>query len=222
MKKTVLLSVLLTVACLQGLFAQKQIEGHYGKKLPDVAYAAAATNDGGYIITGLTQSGIDSNGSIVVIKTNAQADTLWSLVILGPWLQGGNSVMQTTDGGYLVSGHTQDFGSIDCDAYLMKLDNNGNFLWLKHYGGIHDDISESAIQLPDGGYIFGGLTESFGNTDSSERRHTYFGRTNSAGDCTWTKFLWRWRYGSMLFYCGHAVHRISRSRVQYQLGKWRM
>jgi hypothetical protein len=182
------LFVLLFAGHAGSLFGQKQIEGHWGKTGPDVAYACAACNDGGYILTGLTKSGTDPNGDIVVIKTNDQGDTTWTMVYGGPFLEGGNSVMQTADGGFLVSGHTEDFGSQDCDAYLMKLDANGNHVWFKHYGGYWDDISESVIELPGGGFIFGGITASYGNNDTSQRRHVYFGKTNSAGDSIWTTY----------------------------------
>jgi len=188
MKKPLLLLVCSFLICPVFVHAQKKIEGHWGKKFMDVAYSAAAANDGGYILTGLTQSGSDTTGDIVVIKLSAQGDTQWTFTYGGPKLEGGNNVIQTADGGYLVSGHTEDFGAQDCDAFLMKMDKNGNRDWLKVYGGEKDDIGEGVIELPGGGYIFAGITASWGNTDNSERRHVYFVRTNAGGDVLWTKY----------------------------------
>jgi hypothetical protein len=189
MGKPLLLSVLFLLTG-SVLFGQKKLERHWGKNYLDVAYSAAATNDGGYIITGLTKNGIaDPYGEIIVIKTDAKADTLWTLVYGGPKLEGGNSVIQTADGGFMVSGHTEDFGAKDCDAFLMKLDKNGNYEWLKVYGDDADDISEGVIQLPDGGYVFAGITASYGNPPGGlENRHVYFVRTNSTGEVIWTKY----------------------------------
>jgi hypothetical protein len=132
------------------LFAQTETEHYWGKPGYDIAYSAAATNDGGYILTGLTQSNGDSNGDIVVIKVNANGDTLWTMVYGGPKIEGGNYVMQTFDGGYMVSGHTEDFGADDCDAFLMKLDRLGHHEWFHVYGGAQDDISEGVVELEDG------------------------------------------------------------------------
>src|SRR4051794_19782614 len=102
--KNLLLSAFCYLMFSSTLFAQKQIEGHWGKRGYDVAYSSAATDDGGYIITGLTQSGADTIGDIIVIKISAKGDTMWTLVHGGPKLEGGNSVIQTADGGYMVSG----------------------------------------------------------------------------------------------------------------------
>ena len=188
MKVSVSLCALLC-ATLQ-LHAQKKIEGHWGKAYLDVAYATAATDDGGYIITGLTKCGInDPYGDIFVVKLDAQADTMWTFTYGGPFLEGGNSVIQTADGGYLVAGHTQDFGAVDCDAFFMKLDKAGHHQWFRVYGGDADDISEQVIQLADGGYVFAGITASYGNPpNDSTSRHVYFIRTNSVGDTTWTRY----------------------------------
>jgi hypothetical protein len=189
MKRLFILPVLLFIIFPDVLFAQKTIEGHWGKKDLDVAYSAAAASDGGYIMTGLTLSAGDTNGDIVVIKTSDVGDTQWAFTLGGPKIEGGNSVIQTADGGYMVAGHTEDFGARDCDAFMMKLDANGNRQWLKVYGGYADDISEGIIQLPDGGYVFAGITASWGNQpNDKESRHVYFVRTDANGDTAWTKY----------------------------------
>ena len=187
MKKTLILSVIFYFIYSSTIFAQQIIEGHYGKQGLDAAYSVAATNDGGYIITGLTMSEADSNGEIVVIKTTAHGDTSWSHIYGGPLLTGGNCVIQTSDGGYMVSGHTQDWGAHDCDFYLMKLDPSGNMLWEKTYGGDSDDVSKSVVELSGGGYVMGGFTISYGNVFPSQNRHVYFIKTNSVGDMVWKK-----------------------------------
>jgi len=187
MKNFALLFICQALVCT-ALFAQKKTEGHWGKKNFDVAYAAAASDDGGYIVTGLTQSGTDTTGDIIVIKTTSEGDTVWSLVYGGPMLEGGNSVMQLADGNYLVAGHTEDFGAIDCDAFIMKLDRNGKRLWFHVFGGLYDDISEGVAELPNGDLVISGITESYGNKDSSRRRHAYFIKTNSNGELIWSKY----------------------------------
>ena len=189
MKKSILLLAALYFTCSSALFAQHAVEGHYGRAGLDVAYAAAATSDGGYIITGLTKSEVDSNGDIVVIKIAAHGDTSWSHTYGGPFLEGGNFVMQLSGGGYMVCGHTQDFGAHDCDAYLMQLDDLGNFQWIKTYGGDSDDVGFSAVPLIGGGYMVGGMTKSYGygDTGGGVMVHAYFVKTNSTGDSLWTK-----------------------------------
>ena len=181
-------TVFLCLLACTSAHGQQKVEGHWGKKFLDVAYANAACNDGGYIMTGLSLSAGDTNGDIVVIKTSATGDTTWSFTYGGPKIEGGNSVIQTADGGYMVSGHTEDFGASDCDAFMMKLDKNGSREWFKVYGAEKDEISEGVVEVPGGGYVIAGITESWGNPNGGESRHMYFVRTNSTGDMLWYKY----------------------------------
>jgi hypothetical protein len=186
MKSTSLFSVLFLLI-FTGATAQNGLEHHWGRQGYDAAFSVAATSDGGYVISGLSQSMGDTVGDIIVIKVNSQCDTQWTLLYGGPKLEGGNAVMETSDGGIMVSGHTEDFGARDCDAFLMKLDKDGNRQWLKVYGGDEDDIAEGAAELPDGGFVFAGITASYGNPVPAETRHCWFVRTNSTGDTQWAK-----------------------------------
>lgn len=187
MKHTHLYPALLLLLYAAPVYAQKEIEKHWGSPGYDGAFSAAATKDGGYVISGLTQSMGNTAGDIIVLKINSSGDTTWTLQYGGDKLEGGNNVIQTADGGILVSGHTEDFGAHDCDAFLMKLDMNGNRQWFKIYGGEEDDIAEGTVELADGGFVTAGISASYGNPIPSDLRHSWFIRTNSTGDTLWTR-----------------------------------
>ncbi|MCK4652930.1 MAG: T9SS type A sorting domain-containing protein [Candidatus Cloacimonetes bacterium] len=95
----------------------------------------------------------------------------------------GDSVQQTTDGGYIISGHTTSFGAGDYDIYLIKTDANGDPTWTKTYGGTSPDEAYSVQQTSDNGYIVAGNTMSFGPSFFS----IYLLKTDSLGDTLWTK-----------------------------------
>jgi hypothetical protein len=130
------------------------------------------TADGGYIITG--------NGG-KLIKTDTSGNITWSK----SYINGAISfcAQQTSDGGYMLAGETNFFGSGSYDMYLIKTDSSGSVSWCKTFGGTLYDNLRSAQQTSDGGYILAGFTNSFGAGSTD----IYVIKTDSAGNLLWSK-----------------------------------
>jgi hypothetical protein len=120
------------------------------------------TSDGGYAIAGTTQSFGAGEADVYVVKLDANGNLQWTKAIGGPYNDGSQSLIQTSDGGYAIAGTTQSFGAGDWDFYVVKLDAKGNLQWTKNIGGPSDDWGLSLIQTSDGGYAIAGHTFSFG------------------------------------------------------------
>jgi hypothetical protein len=110
-------------------------------------------------------------------------DTLWTRTYGGGADDLAADIQQTSDGGYIMVGHTKSFGAGLYDVYLVKTDANGDTLWTRSYGGTHYDYSSSVRQTADGGYIILGSTWSFGAGDCD----FYLLRTDANGDTLWTR-----------------------------------
>lgn len=119
----------------------------------------------------------------------------WQRTYGGPDGSFGYSVQQTTDGGYIVTGHTYSFGN-NSQVYLIKTDSLGDTLWTRTYGGSSEDRGMSVQQIADRGYIIAGYTNSFGNG-----YQIYLIKTDSLGDTIWTK-----TYGGAHDDYGYSVH----------------
>ena len=155
----------------------------FGGTSQDFGNSVQQTNDGGYIVTGVTESYGAGNKDAYLIKTDASGDSLWTKTFGGSKFDLGNSVQQTNDGGYIVTGRTASFGAGSLDVYLIKTDGNGDSLWTKTFGGSSFDLGFSVQQTTDGGYIIIGGTDSYGNGD----RDFYLIKTDVNGDLIWTK-----------------------------------
>ena len=155
----------------------------YGGINNDCGFSVAQTSDGGYIIAGETNSFGAGSPDIYLVKTDSIGDSLWTKTYGGTDWDGGYSVAQTSDGGYIIVGKTNSFGAGYSDIYLVKTDSIGDSLWTKTYGGINIDCGYSVAQTSDGGYIIAGKTNSFG----SGNYDVYIIKTDSLGDTVWIK-----------------------------------
>lgn len=143
-----------------------------------IGYSVHQTDDGGYIITGLS-----GGNDVWLIKTDANGDSIWTKIFGGDSYDWGNSVQQTADGGYIIIGSTYSFGAGYVDLWLIKTNNNGDTLWTKTFGGSSYEQGESVEQTPDSGYIIAGTTSSFGSGISD----AWLIKTDLNGDTLWTR-----------------------------------
>ena len=99
----------------------------------------------------------------------------------------GESVQQTSDGGYIIIGYTRtrQFIGLDDDIFLLKTDSMGNKQWGKTFGGDNDDYAFTVKQTSDGGYIIVGRTASFSTGDLD----IWLIKTDSNGKKLWDKLF---------------------------------
>lgn len=158
----------------------------YGGSGEDVGYFVQQTDDGGYIVVGSSNSYAMGGELLWLVKTDALGALVWDRTFGGfvsSSGDGGWSVEQTMDGGYIAAGYTQSSGSGRKDLWLVKTDALGNMVWEKSFGGAEDDVGMSVLQSRDGGYIVVGRTASFGQGGDD----IWLVRTDSLGGEIWNQ-----------------------------------
>jgi uncharacterized delta-60 repeat protein len=92
----------------------------------DVAYSIQETSDGGCIVAGETYSFGAGDSDFWVVKLSSAGVIEWQKTYGGSSYDSARSVQETSDGGYIVAGNTESFGTGESDILILKLDSNGD------------------------------------------------------------------------------------------------
>jgi hypothetical protein len=133
----------------------------YGGNDFDYATSVQQTSDGGFIMAGGTGIFLSFVKDILLVKADPQGNAQWSKTYGASGPENAYSVVQTSDGGYLIGGSTRSYGSSE-EAFLVKTDAAGELEWQNYFGGASDESASSAIQTSDGNYLLVGYTKSHG------------------------------------------------------------
>jgi PKD repeat protein len=188
----------------------KRFGGNHFDRLTDIIQC----HDHSYILS--IQSNSDSSGDftskpltqggqIRILKLDSLGNKQWDKRFGGTGTQTA-WIKETNDFGYFLIGSTSSDSIFGCvsekskgglDAWLVKLDSQGNKLWDKRYGGTSDDRISKMFQTNDNCFMLLGETSSGKNGDVSQPR---FGgidfwllKVDSMGNKIWDK-----RYGGNL------------------------
>lgn len=146
----------------------------FGGSATDRATAAAATSDGGYIMTGYTSSNMTGDVSsnhggtdAWVAKISATGSLTWQTSLGSNINEAGNSIVETSDGGYVLAGYTTAMANGDVigghgsnDWWVVKLTSTGTISWAKCLGGTGVENAYSIKETFDGGFIAVGFSSS--------------------------------------------------------------
>ncbi len=155
----------------------------YGGWGYDWASSIQETSDGGYVVAGYTKSFGAGFYDIWVLKLDTGGDIEWQRTCGGAVNDYGRSILQTSDGGYVVSGCTYSVGSGYSDGLVVKLNSGGDIEWQRLYGGADYDFIRHIQETSDGGIIAAGHTRSYGAGDYD----IWILKLDSAGDVEWQR-----------------------------------
>jgi hypothetical protein len=171
---------------------EKLWENHFGSRYVDYGFSIVENRQNELIIAG-TEGGFfnptrtdfkNHDADISIVKTNSMGELIWYETYGGDGHDWAKSIIQAPSGGYYVCGSTQSEGAGSFDVFLMKIDENGNELWEKTYGGANYEYGES-IALTSGNSLYiAGTSSSYSNNGKPD---LYLIKTDLDGDLLWDK-----------------------------------
>ena len=120
------------------------------------------------------------------MKLDPSGNLVWAKALGGPTYDEGYSVIQTSDGAYLVGGYTGSFGAGLNDFLVSKIDPVGNPSWTRTVGGTDSDEAEAVIQVWDGSFVVAGGARSFGSGNNYD---ILVSKLDPAGNHIWASKL---------------------------------
>lgn len=196
----------------------------YGGSGDDTPRSIIETTDGGFAIFGFSNS---TDGDLAhktnnvndywLLKIDAEGSPQWSKTYGGSKDDRGQAVIQTSDGGYAITGYAMsDDGDASNnegfhDNWVLKLDSQGTIEWEQSFGFSGHDHSYDIVESTDGGLFFTGFlditsakADGYLDKSYSLTRHgvgEFWGtRLNAQGELSWRKY-----YGGTNNDRAHAV-----------------
>ena len=143
----------------------------------NLPYAVTRTSDRGFALAGA--SGVVNVGrNYFLIKTDSLGNEEWTGTYGTEASEFCKAVVQTDDDGFLMVGSRNRPGTPHYDFYIVRTDDKGELLWDRIYDRQRDDLCESVIKKPDGGFVLAGWEYRF-------PRDYLIIRIDSAGEILW-------------------------------------
>lgn len=162
-----------------------------GNRIFDKSFGSLAlrelqeTSDAGFVLVGGANGATEDETDIFVAKTDADGNMEWAKTFGGTDNDYGVAVCVCEDGTYAVAGHSYP-GTGGGDCVLIKVDELGNELWRKTFGGPFEEEVNDIVQTKDEGYLLAGTTKSFG----SGHRDIFVVKTDAHGIAPATPAVW--------------------------------
>ena len=188
-----------------GLCAQIPIlewEHSYGGNDEDVGECVIIGKDNGYIVAGYSYSSdgdVEENkggSDIVVFKITEEGEILWRKNYGGTLEDRCYKIISAIDDGYILVGDTySNDGDFDNnygekDICIIKIDEEGNILWSRTYGGTSGESAITIIPTSDNNYLIASASASNDEDVSgnhSDQNDFWILKIDIDGDILWQK-----------------------------------
>lgn len=152
----------------------------YGGTADDRAQDVVRTSDNCFAIAGYGGILGPTGRQMLLLKINANGDTLWTRYYGNIATEQANAIIETNDGGYLLAGWKSALGGEE-QAFIVKTNSTGQMVWAREYGGLGAEFIEDVVETNEGDFVFLGRSNSFGGA-----YRAYVVKIDSSGNEIWT------------------------------------
>jgi hypothetical protein len=149
----------------------------------DFGQGVVQLDDSSYMVTGASTSFEDSPSQVFLLKADKEGNHVWSKHYGGSETDFGRRVLNWNDSVFFLTGYTNSFGAGAYDFYVVKVDENGEFIDQKTYGYEGWEKLNDALITPDSSLVLVGESTSTSNSN----RDFYIVKTDKNGDTLWTR-----------------------------------
>lgn len=123
-------------------------------------FSIAPSSDGGYVLAGILQD--TDNKDIFIVKTDHLGEEVWTKRIGGDQREEANAIVAFEDG-YIIAGKADNDATNLIDAYIVRIDSEGEIVWDRNYGGFELDEAKDVLISSNNEIVFTGLTNNNSN-----------------------------------------------------------
>ncbi|MCW4017142.1 MAG: hypothetical protein NWF00_00425 [Candidatus Bathyarchaeota archaeon] len=146
-----------------------------------IAYGIIQTADGGYALVGASNTVGEGGNDGWLIKVDSDGALEWYQTYGAAQNDALYSIVQAADGGYVLGGESDSYGSGANNLWLIKTDSSGMAQWNQTYGDSNNFISGTLIKTQDGGYAIVGTVQVSGSDEF------VLVKTDSSGNMQWNQ-----------------------------------
>ena len=164
--------------------ANVQWQKTFGGNRTDIGWGVKELKDKTYLLFGAI--GVDStNDDIFITRLDGQGNPLWQKTYGNEKYERCTQMLATSDGNFLLIGQRNVGPGNNIDSYVMKIDDKGNLLWEKTYGGSFPERTYYGGETPTGDFLISGSVLPY----QTAKADIFLLKINKHGEMIWTKAL---------------------------------
>ncbi len=150
----------------------------YGGDAWDEAFSMVETADGDLLLCGYTKS---QEKHLWIIKIDENGNSRWGRTYKARPVSEAKDILIAQDSTIVAVGYSVKPFAYNSDLWILKLNQFGEKLWDKNYGGIADEKAYGVVETYDGGYAMAGVT----TTTEDFQEDAWIIKVDSAGEKVW-------------------------------------